>query len=406
MLLIVVGTSCVARFCAVQESEARLGSWGQTSQYGIFYPRSVGADLEELQSGQEFSLAAEVFQLYPALNEQGALFVDASLYTPLALTQEMPPDRYRSLKVNPNYLEEYPVFSASGDPVTVPEGETDWIVLVPERYRTEEDSIVRAFQAQRAGDESIESVYSYDEHMFGRAVSDEVRNQDVTIIWTASDQRVFSFHPEVAPDDGNCIVDPIIEVMTMGNSVGLDRMNSFTGGPDACVKVKLTDQDTKKTLQGLQGLLKELNLDDNFLHLVTLNDYALAWLQQLQQQLRDTALLGAVVLVLFLIFAIQSVSLLFEKDARRIAMRRLYGYPFAMRHRGYLTVFSVTWAVMALALTAIAVLFGERLVLPPVGVAALYGVAGVFLLLEVLVSALALTFVESRRISNVLKGEF
>ena len=406
VILIVTGTSCVARFEAIRESESILGSWQQTSQYGIFYPKYNGADLQELQSGQLVSTASEVYGLYPALNNRGALFIDSMNYEPNALLYDLPPEVYRSMCVNPNYLVQYPILGVSNQPISVAEEETDWVILVPESYRSEETKILEYFREKRNGSENSESIWAFEMRMFGRATFKDGYNQAVRIIWTASGQRVFSFNPKVFPEDGNCIVDPIVEVMTMGNSSGVDRLNSFTGGLESCVKIKLINQDTRKTLQELQDILIELKLDDNFRYIVTLDDYALLKLQQLQLILRNVVFQGFVILALFVFFSFQSVTLLFEQNARRVAVRRLHGYSFMYKHGEFFFVFLLTWSLVFVAIAGAIVVLRGRLDIPHEGPLALYSVAMVFILFEILISAATLSFTENRRIYSVLKGEF
>ena len=151
-------------------------------------------------------------------------------------------------------------------------------------------------------------------------------------MWTADHQEVFAFNPEVAPEQGNRITDPIVAVMTTANSAGIDRMNGVSGSPGAAIKVKLVDGDAAATLTQLQGTLRRLNLDDNLTHLVTLNDYAFVELQLAQEGLSDAVSKLLLTLALFVLIAVQSATLLFEQNARRVVVKRLHGLPFVRRH--------------------------------------------------------------------------
>ena len=76
------------------------------------------------------------------------------------------------MRVNTNYLAEYPVVDEEGDVVDISKEERDWILLVPEQYRPEESEIVEFWNNIRLGKGGAESVWEADLRIFGRSVSD------------------------------------------------------------------------------------------------------------------------------------------------------------------------------------------------------------------------------------------
>lgn len=403
-VLIGIAAVAVGHYAQMREAASRVDGWQQASGYAVLYPKSNGADGEELRSGGMGSTAAEVYDLYPVVNARGGLFIDASQYERVALAQPMPEGAYRSIRVNPNYLAAYPVVDTSGNPVTVHEAETAWVLLVPESYRHDQAKIMHFFQGHRTGDGSLLSAGDYERNVFGRETP-TVQDQTVTIVWVANGQHAFSFDPEVYPDQGNHVESAIIEVMTMNNSTGLDRANAFGGSPGIGMKVKLTDANTTKTLEELRPVLASLHLDDNFRHLVTMNDYAASEVQRIQHLIRNTIIQGVVVFAMFLIFVIQSVTVLFENDARRVAVRKLIGYRFISRHRRFFTLYIAVWTAQLMIAPIIGII-GARLGRLSMDLLTILTVAGTLLLMETLISACALFLVETRRLANVLKGEF
>lgn len=329
--VIVMGATAAAQYGAMSAAQARLGSWQATAQYGVFVPKGVGLDLDELQTGGLASTSAEVHDLYPQLNSQGALFIDATQYETEALAHG-PVDGFSWITVNPNYLAVYPITGENGKPVVVDDTTTDWILLVPSSLHDQARAITDSFQRSRTGDSTTESAASLEKRLFGQEVPAAIRNQRVRVVWTADHQEVFAFNPEVAPEQGNRITDPIVAVMTTANSAGIDRMNGVSGSPGAAIKVKLVDGDAAATLTQLQGTLRRLNLDDNLTHLVTLNDYAFVELQLAQEGLSDAVSKLLLTLALFVLIAVQSATLLFEQNARRVVVKRLHGLPFVRRH--------------------------------------------------------------------------
>lgn len=404
--LVVLGTGALAAYADVRQTESRLHAWQSTSAYGIFQPVYNGNDLDELQTGGTATADAEAEKLYPALEKRGALFIDSTAFEDASLEQPVPDGAYRSLRVNPNYLAEYPVLAANGEPVRVNDDEPDWVVLVPETLRAHAADITTYFQSMRTGGDSDEGVAEVEKKMFGRAVPDAVAKQKVRIIWTASGQRVFAFNPSVASDDGGSVRDPIIEVMTAGNSVASDRVTAITGDAGGALKVRLAGNYTTQTLRELGPTLRSLHLDDNLRSLVTLDEYALEQLQEAQAGVRYELARLVIVFAVFLVLAVQAVTLLFEQDARRVAVRKLFGFGFVPRHRLFATVFAATWSAQFLIVGGIYVLVGARLALPAHGMLALACVGLAFLVTEAAVAAAAIAIVERRRVANVLKGEF
>lgn len=403
VLLVFMGAAGVGTYLSAQGEKERLGNWERTSQYGIFYPLSAGLDLSDQFTSTVIAKIA--LDLYPALNEEGAIFVRSVEYASYALSDGLP--GRRSIRVNPNYLRAYPVLDADGNPVSVTEDEADWVLLVPESLRSEEDAILERWSSERMGDGGMGSVREADEAFYGRTVDEPKPDQGVKIIWTATGQQVFSFNPEVFPENANNIEDPIIEVMTTANSAGVDRADGVNGGLDANLKVKLDEGGAAKTYERLVPLLRKLGLDDNLQHLVTLDDAVYTTLQGYYDVLRDQIFQMAMTFAIFLVLALQSVPLLFELDARRVAARKLYGYPFLVRQRRFFAVFACTWACVFLAAMAFDTWLGWR----PPGIevqdmGTLLAVAAAFMAVEAAVSAAALWFVESRRVGDVLKGEF
>jgi putative ABC transport system permease protein len=403
-VLIVTGAGLFTQFEDARGQQAQLGSWHDAANYGVFYPTSVGNDLGEAQSSGAGPTPAEVFDLYPLLNARGALYVESSSFTPAALQQQLPPGAYRSLVVNPNFLAAYPLVDEAGVPVSIPETETAWVVLAPASLKGQRDQLEQFFTSQRSNVGQAESA------VFGRPVSDAVAAQKVQIVWIADHQATFTFNPDIAPADGNRIADVVIQVMTTANSAGIDRANAVSGGIDAGLKVHLVDGGPTATLAGLQSDLRRMHLDDNLLHLVTLDDYAVVRLQYLEQGIVNILVVAAALLVVLFVLAIQNLTLVFERFSRRVVVRRVFGLGLVARYREFAVLFvgvSVLQLACALVLNAAGVSpFATGSTSATTSVFTVLGVWAVVFLIETAVSVAALSVIERRRVSSVLKGEF
>lgn len=403
LALVGAGAGLWLQYQSAAEERAQLGSWDRARGHAIFYPVSNGNDQLDMAAGQESYTPAVVQGLYPLLNARGALYIDALEYEPAALAQPLPPGAFRSLTVNVNFLRRFPVMDADGQSVEVADTTTDWVVLVPTRLRGQATNIEAWFR--RARDSRLAAA-----PVFGGSVPDAVANQSVSIRWIADRQEVFSFDPVVNSDSGNMISDPILQVMTTANSVGIDRANAITGDAEAALKVALGDAQTTAVLAGLQPDLRSLRLDDNLRHLVTLDGYVALEVARIENTIRSIAVVGGVLLLGLLYVGAASVAILFERYSRRVVVRRLHGGSFVHRYREVIVVFGGIWIgqlVGALVLNRLGAnpfspAGAGRIADDRVVVAVAVAVA----LLESVMSAILLISSERRGVARLLKEEF
>jgi len=343
-----------------------------------------------------------VYDLYPKLNAAGGLFVDSSMYEPLALTHPLPSGAFPTMTVNPNYLKQFPIRDRTGQPITVSETTTDWVVLVPVTYQDRQAQLESYFQGLRSGAGRPEKL------MFGRDAPASIANQKVSVIWTQPGQEIFSFNPKVNPDHGNIVADPIVQVLTTANSLGVDRANMITGGANTAMKVRLSPGGTVATLAALQPSLARLRLADNLRHLVTMNDYAAQRIQSLQDQIRSITIAAAASYTGLLLLTAQNLAIIFERYSRKIVIRRLFGFGFTRRYRDFLSIFAVIWATQLLAALA-----ANRLGVNPLstqpsapGLGVVIVVTGLGTVLELAFAVFVLARIERRNTITVLKGDF
>lgn len=128
----------------------------------------------------------------------------------------------------------------------------------------------------------MEGAVQGQERILKEPVPDRFRTQQVTIIWAADGQQVFTFDSTVSPDAGSTVTDPIVEVMTRQNSLTIDRLNVVTGNINTALKVRI-DHDTQATLDQLAPTLRDLHLDDNLTTLVVANDAVLSKIASLHK---------------------------------------------------------------------------------------------------------------------------
>ncbi len=391
------------QFRSAADERARLAGWDLARGYGIFYPVSNGNDQVDMTAGQEGYTPAVAEGLYPVLDADGALYIDATAYEPAPVAAELQPGAFRSLTVNRNYLERFPVRDADGHAVEIDNAAVDWIVLAPERLRGQEADLEAWFSQVQHSRRSAEAA-------FGGTVPDAIANQGLRIVWIADGQAVFSFDPLVAPEAGNMIEGPIFEVMTAANSVGMDRANAITGDAAAALKIPLGGAGSTAVLAELKPVLRSLMLDDNLRHLVTIDDYAALEAARIESTMAAIAVSCAVLLVGLIYLGATSIAILFERYARRVVVRRLHGIGFVRRYREAALAFGIIWAgqlLGALALnrlgTNVFAAGGSQRIADDAVVAV---VALTVAVIEGVMSAIVLTSIERRGIARLLKEEF
>ncbi|WP_216215679.1 hypothetical protein [Amycolatopsis aidingensis] len=196
------------QFVDLDERLETMAPWEDVQDYAIFYPRLVGDDQEELETGGDASTVAEARGLYPVLEEAGALYIDSVNY------QIGVPDDPSSLwpvppiRVNSNYLEQYPILDASRKRIDVADDEQAWVVAVPDKFKAQEAQIRETVQSMRTGGGGITGAVQAEARIVGEQAPARFADQEVRIIWMASGQEVFSFDPKVNPEHGNMITDP------------------------------------------------------------------------------------------------------------------------------------------------------------------------------------------------------
>lgn len=399
VILVAVVSSMFAMQRFLEEESAKYEGWAQASQYGLFVPLSVGMDGGALETQV---MPAVVFDLYPFAVQEGCLYVDATQYTPAALSgggEECP-----SVIVNPNYLRENPITGTDGEPVVIEESETDWVILVPERYRGQEQELRERWERERGGDEEGKTLWDRDIEWCGRTTETVPADQRVEILWIEDGQSVFAYDPEIGGDNNGRISDAIIEVLTLSNSCGVERWNAITGGMDSALKVPLIDGDTAKTYGRYQELLEKAGLADNLKQVVTPEGAIYEALRGFREARDNLSAQMAVVLVAALFLSVQSAFLLFSMSARKSIVMRLYGFGFYRREMTPLAVWGFSWAAVIGVAWTLNSLFGWFGLMQAVDGSLLIESGVCLFLLDAVVFMVSLLAAEKRGTVNALKG--
>ncbi|MDQ0176113.1 DUF1430 domain-containing protein [Bacillus chungangensis] len=385
VILVLIGLNIFKEYVVLTEKQASLKNWEQSKDYGIFYPLYIGHDHDDdslLRYRAAFSS-----ELYPVLNQMGSIFIDAREYEALSLSLNRNYDGIFSIRVNNNYLQAYPVYDEHHVPISVSEENEDLILLVPEKYRHREKEIRTFFENEGR------SRMEFAEQQLQLEIPDYVDDQALDIIWTANDQEIFSFNPDVFPDQHQMIIDPIIEVLTEKNDLIKDFAALGNGSRDA-MKVKLIDRDPALTYKTLKPTLERLKIDDNLKYLVTIDQYILEEIYHLKKYLKLLLIVGVAILTGLLILIVQNLIVFFNKHQQKYVVNRLFGIGFFRTYKNYMMLLLSTWIVQLIICAIVNGSVGYEL----------FSVAALFMIMEFIASIIALIIIERRNKLKVIKG--
>ncbi|MFD1396900.1 hypothetical protein ACFQ5F_13215 [Kroppenstedtia eburnea] len=371
----------------IRAQQGSLDGWSHTRDYGVvdaYVGHSTAQNFQEYED-EMANQDRVLYELYPFLNAQEALYIDTSEY-------EDPEPNFsgiRSIIVNPNYLKVFPVHDRKGRPVQISEKNADWVVLISEKYRDKEQEIRDYFE----GDKDIKDFY---------LVKDQ--GQKFKITWLKENQYIFSFNLDVFPAEGNRILDPIIHVKTENNHLFTYSGGITGGGLNDPLKLKLIDEDPKLTYEKLKPELKRLKLDDR-IRIVSFHQSIIQNIDELNEEIQSKLLKVLGFAVVFMLLTVQNQIIFFHKNQQRFVVHRLFGIGFFKTYR---PVFS-WWALTSMAFVLLS--FAKDRMEDPhfrmiTGITDPHFLMIVLSLfaMEILATVIALTVMERRNKIQVIKG--
>lgn len=361
-----------------------LNNWEKSKNYGVVYPVLVGDD--DVANPRTEIDAVE--KLYSLLNKKGSLFINSRAYEDMRNKSNFE-DVYESIIVNPNYLDEFPIYDIENKKVSISEDEVNWILLVSEKYKSEIDKITEYIRLTR------EASYDYEITQFTGKKYDNLISQEIKIIWIKDNQEIFSFNSEVNKDNNNMVEGKIIEVVTEKNSYPIDKFGILGGGNRDPIKIKLENYDTEETYNSLLPYFNEWKISDNYTTIINSNELVLSQIENLKSQIKMMIVKFIVVLIAFLVIIIQNITLIFNHLNRRIIIRRLFGMNFYSRYREVLIILMITWFFQIIIAKVIFVRLSIIINL----------ILIILFMIEIIFMYIQVSLLEKKNIVKVLKGE-
>ncbi|WP_216215680.1 hypothetical protein [Amycolatopsis aidingensis] len=152
--------------------------------------------------------------------------------------------------------------------------------------------------------------------------------------------------------------------MTPANSLPVDRLNSVTGGLDTAMKVRV-DGDPAAVLAEVTPLLRELELEDNLQHLVSVHDAMGTQVSELRSAMTQAIAFAGGALLVMVVLNAMIVVIGFDRLRRRLTVRRLHGIGLIRSCRELLFVLGGTWLAQSLVAAAVVVWLGTQTMSTP-----------------------------------------
>lgn len=319
LCLVYTGQSIYADIVGLGTEKAMHADWEVAGDYGVFYPYYIGNELTAAENSMREKAINTDFYKYA--NNQGALYVNAlqyeASYMELNGSAIMHPYE-RSIQVNPNYLETFPVFDESGKAISIPESESRMVLLVPGMYKEYGQQILDFYQNRH------KDLREIDEDVYGADVNGRP-GEEATVIWTQDGQSAFCFNTKVVGDQGSYVMDPVIWVLTEQNSYVSERNSVLGNGNSDPLKVRL-DGDSKRTYESMSGILKQLGLDDNLKALVSVDEQVMGAISETNARLALAVRLAAAIVAAFIFLLYQGTALNFNRNKKDYMVKKLFGW--------------------------------------------------------------------------------
>lgn len=368
--------------------------WEKTKEYVVIPEKQTVADaVNVIESYSDKSKIIEQ-KLFLAFNKKGAIYANFSYYSPnsrkeivSSLKQDYKTDY---VIVNPNYLKRNQINDEKGNTVDIAETESEYILLIPVKYRNKETEIMEYHNFLKKGYNSTcndpNCRHDSDSHIVSK-----VAEQSIKIIWTKTNQSYFSYCLDINPEEGNRVKDPIARVITESNGDLIDyyKITGYMGDP---FKIKLSSHISDPALEILPEIAKYYDLKSHKFPIINVYDSVAEQIKKSNEYLGFTLIITAISLTIIVILIFQNVVVYIEQYKKRIAIQRFHGYKKRDKYKKFFIFESTNWLIITIITAFISMKF-ETIVL-----------IVFYIIIEIILSLLMFKFIEKKRIILVAKG--
>lgn len=266
-------------------------------------------------------------KLYKEFNEKGGIFAHFNEFSPAVRSIRLEETNYYyerdNVFVNPNYLSQYKIYDSENNEVVISDNDEDQIILVPDKYKYDEKNILelaKSFKSQQ---------------FFAKG-----ENQKTKIIWTKSNQKVFTASVDINPDDGNEIIDPIIYILTENNASVSDYsyLLSVMGN-----LFKFKADKNKDAESTIREVFAKYGIEDYIGTITPVNEQVASSITNVKDNIKNSIIFMSLLIGVLIVIIIQNSINYFDKYKQKLAIKKLTGYKTIDKHKNYLIGIIICW---------------------------------------------------------------
>ena len=308
-------------------------NWEKTKNYVTNSVIEYDVGTEGIDSFSEENIE-KCYNLYMSLNKKGGILAKFDKY-------RISDEKYKSgieykdnnIIINPNYLKSNAIYDLNGKKVEISEQNHNCIVLVPEKFKSEEENIIKYYK---------KILLSYESN------STEL-TKEIQIIWIRDGQKFFSYRIDINPNENSCVENPLVMVITEANANKLNFLEVLGTGN---FLMKVSDQSTSSA-EVNNEIGKYYDLSTYHFPLVSVYDSMNEKITESKSMIVSYSIMLSVLVVLICVVIIQNVANYFEQNKKRLAIQKFMGFKLKDKYLNYfvsdvcslIISFCLAWAI-------------------------------------------------------------
>lgn len=243
--------------------------------------------------------------------------------------------------INKDYLNVNPIYDLSGNPINIDEStikENETIVLVPEKYKNQENELYQAF---------------YDWYQFARYVTipttelpEEERTVDLRLVFVKDQQTYFAFDTSEIDLADNYINDPFAVLVTKNNMDDSYYSNYICNGE------YLLFENDHQSMGKILNTADHTGISEDLVNVPTVNSA----IDTLMQQCKNQIILSVTFLILtILIVALISIYIVrnfIEQNKKLLFTKKMLGYPMIEIYGKFIALVTLSQLILFFVLKA------------------------------------------------------
>ena len=303
---------------------------------------------------------------YMDFNRSDAILADFKYFIPSTASMEPEITGFKLFAtVNPNYLQQFPAYDENNEPVKISESDKDYVLLVPEKYKNDQQQIIAWYTPMAQ------------------------KGQTIQIIWLRDDQSFFTYRLDIATQNGNCVLDPVLNVLTEQNAdVGSYSLIDYSSAP---LKIKVNDiSNSSSEIAAIMG--KYFDLSKVSFPVENIYSVVGAQIQMANQMIATYIILLIIFILIMSTIVFQNVLSYFNQYKQRLAIQHFLGYKAISKYRDFLLMILLSFLIVSTI--SMAILHSYTVLLFTAGLAGL----------ELLITIIFIFINQRKNILRVLKG--